>query len=98
MPARNGDWTRFRNRASPSSERVALELARRAENVRSSTEASGLSVVCRRRITPRTVPSRTAVIRALVLFDQRLHAHCVSFTVTMAADGRGAAAGLDNHI
>src|SRR5215207_9190347 len=98
MPARSGDWTRLRNRDSASSERVALELARRAEKVRSSTEASGLSDVWRWRITPRALPSGAVVIGALVLLDQCLHPNRVSLAVAVASHGGGAAAGLDNHI
>src|SRR5262245_6203911 len=114
MPARSGDCTSVRNRASWSAGSaafaVAAALARRALNSKSSILAFELSAGRTRSDRaghgrPRTGRSAGrgglaagAVIRVLVPFDEGFHAHGVLFSMPVAFDGAGAAAGLDQHI
>src|SRR5919204_4189950 len=102
MPARSGDCTSVRKRASRSPGSAvrteAAALARRALKVRSSIVALTLSGWggCSDRSTAR--PPAAAVVVALVALDQRLHLHGVVFPVAVTENGTGAAARLDEDV
>src|SRR3954471_19376392 len=47
---------------------------------------------------PRTLVGLVPVVRVLVLLDQPLHLHGVALSMSVTADGAGAAARLDQHV
>src|SRR5262245_579164 len=102
IPARRGDCTSVRNRASMSdgsdARTGAAATARRALKVKSSILVFTLSAgeVGSDRGARRTPGG--AVVGILVLLNQRLHPNGVAFRMPVTADRAGAAARLDQHV
>src|SRR5947199_9941493 len=97
MPARRGDCTSVRKRASRSGSSAvrtgAAATARRALKVRSSILVLTLSAEGFR--SDRGIPGRPlcAVVRALLLFDERFHPDGVLNQVSVTAYRTGTASG-----
>src|SRR4051812_19872810 len=102
MPARSGDCTSVRNRASKSAGSAVrtdvAALARRALKVKSSILAFTLSAWWDASDRGRGRAAGVAIVLILVLFDESLHADRIPLAVPVAADRTGAAARLDQHI
>src|SRR3954453_10736101 len=102
MPARSGDCTSVRKRASKSAGSAVrtdvAALARRALKVKSSILAFTLSARWDASDRGRGRAAGGAVVGILVLFDEVLPPPRLPLTVPVAADRTGPAAGLDQHI
>src|SRR5262245_57883639 len=102
MPARSGDCTSERKRASRSAnsaERTgAAALARRALKNTSSMLVFGLSARNRGDHRTRRGLAASAEVVILVRFDERLHLASVIFVVAVALDRARASARLDQHV
>src|SRR5678816_4211778 len=101
MPARRGLCTRFLNRVSRllSVSRRAV-VARRAENVKSSTEWLPVSLsdaLLGIHSEPPVARSPLVVLR-LILLDELLHADGIGLLVAMAFDRAGSAGRLDVNV
>src|SRR6516162_8768252 len=84
MPARSGDCTSARKRASVSGVAAAAELARRALKVRSS--------ILRLRYRFR---GSVSIVDTLILLDQRFDSQRVGLAMSVTQDRVRPAAGLD---
>src|SRR5262245_2974690 len=96
MPARSGDCTSARKRASASAgsvaRAVAPAVARRALKVKSSISALTLSV----RDAGYVRRGGLAVVVGLIALDQPLHLHSIALPMPMAGNGMRAAARFDD--